>query len=225
MLVPFVRTILLYSVVAIAIRLMGKRQVGEMQPTELVITILVSAVASVPMQNLDIPLSYGIVPVFTLVLFEILISFLSLKLPTFKRLLTGKPVIVIENGQLIQKALADTRFSIDDLFEELRMNSVFSLDVVRQAQIETNGQLSIMLYDKEQPLTFKAMGVDCPNSPMLYTVITDGFISKENLSKLGLDRAWLNAELAKRHLTTEKQVYLMIADKDKNTVIVKKEAA
>ena len=225
MLVPFVRTILLYSVVAIAIRLMGKRQVGEMQPTELVITILVSAVASVPMQNLDIPLTYGIVPVFTLVLFEIFISFLALKLPKFKKLLTGKPVIVIKDGQLVQKALADTRFSIDDLFEELRLNGVFQLDSVRQAQIETNGQLSIMLYDKEQPLTFKALGIECPNSPMLFTVVTDGYVSQENLRKLGLDQAWLTDELSKRHLTTVKEVYLMIADKDKNTVIVKKEAA
>ena len=174
MFIPLIRTIILYTFVIIAVRLMGKRQIAEMQPTELVITILISAVASVPMQNPEIPLAHGIVPIFTLISAEIFISFLSLKFPRVRKVLTGKPVILIENGIIDQNALKSTRLSIDDLFEELRLNNTFNIADIRRAQLETNGQLSILLFDKKQPLTPEDIEREITPSAINYIDIADG---------------------------------------------------
>lgn len=159
MLIPFLRTVILYLAIIVAVRLMGKRQVGEMQPAELVITILVSAVASVPMQDLDIPLAHGLVPVFTLIAAEVLVSALTLKCIPLRRLLSGKPVPVIRNGCIVQSALRKLRLSVDDLLEDLRLNGVFDLRQVAFAQIETNGQLSVLLQGAETPATAGQLGV------------------------------------------------------------------
>ena len=152
MLIPFARTLILYLAIILALRLMGKRQVGEMQPSELVVTILVSAVASVPMQDIDIPLSHGLVPVLTLIAAEVLISALTLKNSRLRQLLAGKPVPVICGGKLEQSALKKLRLSTDDLLEDLRLNGIFDLRQVQFAQLETNGQLSVLLRSGDAPL-------------------------------------------------------------------------
>lgn len=223
MFIPFIRTIILYSFVIFAIRLMGKRQIGEMQPTELVVTILISAVASVPMQNLDIPLSYGVVPILTLISAEILISFLSLKIPRFKTLLTGKPVVLIENGIINQKLLSETRLSIDDLQEDLRLKDIFDLSEVKRAQLETNGQLSIMLKDSCKPLSFSSLNIKCPDKSIYFTIVTDGYINKDSLLKISSDKNWVLTEIKKHHVESLKDVFLMLSDKSLNTIVVKKE--
>ena len=184
MFIPLIRTIILYTFVIIAVRLMGKRQIAEMQPTELVITILISAVASVPMQNPEIPLTHGIVPIFTLISAEIFISFLSLKFPRFRKVLTGKPVILIENGIIDQNALKSTRLSIDDLYEELRLNNTFNIADIRRAQLETNGQLSILLFDKKQPLTPEDLELKISPSAIYYIVIANVYIDIKELKLL-----------------------------------------
>ena len=223
MFIPLIRTIILYTFVIIAVRLMGKRQIAEMQPTELVITILISAVASVPMQNPEIPLTHGIVPIFTLISAEIFISFLSLKFPRFRKVLTGKPVILIENGIIDQNALKSTRLSIDDLYEELRLNNTFNIADIRRAQLETNGQLSILLFDKKQPLTPEDLELKISPSAINYIVIADGYIDNNVLKLLKKDRKWLTDELEKRGINNTKDVFLMLCDSSSQTPIIKKE--
>lgn len=223
MFIPLIRTIILYTFVIIAVRLMGKRQIAEMQPTELVITILISAVASVPMQNPEIPLTHGIVPIFTLISAEIFISFLSLKFPRFRKVLTGKPVILIENGIIDQNALKSTRLSIDDLYEELRLNNTFNIADIRRAQLETNGQLSILLFDKKQPLTPEDLELKISPSAINYIVIADGYIDNNVLKLLKKDRKWLTDELEKRGINNTKDVFLMLCDSSSQTTIIKKE--
>ena len=223
MFIPLIRTIILYTFVIIAVRLMGKRQIAEMQPTELVITILISAVASVPMQNPEIPLTHGIVPIFTLISAEIFISFLSLKFPRFRKVLTGKPVILIENGIIDQNALKSTRLSIDDLYEELRLNNTFNIADIRRAQLETNGQLSILLFDKKQPLTPEDLELKISHSAINYIVIADGYIDNNVLKLLKKDRKWLTDELEKRGINNTKDVFLMLCDSSSQTTIIKKE--
>ena len=223
MFIPLIRTIILYTFVIIAVRLMGKRQIAEMQPTELVITILISAVASVPMQNPEIPLAHGIVPIFTLISAEIFISFLSLKFPRFRKVLTGKPVILIENGIIDQNALKSTRLSIDDLYEELRLNNTFNIADIRRAQLETNGQLSILLFDKKQPLTPEDLELKISPSAINYIVIADGYIDNNVLKLLKNDRKWLTDELEKRGINNTKDVFLMLCDSSSQTTIIKKE--
>ena len=223
MFIPLIRTIILYTFVIIAVRLMGKRQIAEMQPTELVITILISAVASVPMQNPEIPLTHGIVPIFTLISAEIFISFLSLKFPRFRKVLTGKPVILIENGIIDQNALKSTRLSIDDLYEELRLNNTFNIADIRRAQLETNGQLSILIFNKKQPLTPEDLELKISPSAINYIVIADGYIDNNVLKLLKKDRKWLTDELEKRGINNTKDVFLMLCDSSSQTTIIKKE--
>ena len=151
MLVPLIRTLILYFVIIFSMRFMGKRQVGEMQPAELVITILISAVASVPMQDIELPLVHGIIPIITLVSAEVIISTLSLKHPKLRKLISGSPITIIRDGNIDQKAMQTLRITIDDLLEDLRLKDVYDLRTVRLAQMETNGRLSVMINSADLP--------------------------------------------------------------------------
>ncbi len=223
MLVPFFRTLILYIFIIIAIRLMGKRQVGEMQPAELVITILVSAVASVPMQDIDIPLAHGIIPILTLIGAEVIISAISLKSLPFRRLLSGKPVIIIENGALNQKALKKLRLSIDDVLEDLRLKDVFDLRDVRMAQVETNGQISILLNASAQPVTAKMMSLTPGAQEPFHLVVSDGHFLPENLAAIGRSRKWLDSVMAANGARQFSDVFFLCADKNGSTIFAGKE--
>lgn len=223
MLVPFFRTMILYVAIILAVRLMGKRQVGEMQPAELVITILVSAVASVPMQDLDIPLAHGLIPVFTLIAAEVLVSALSMKWLGLRRLLSGKPVPVIRDGYIDQQALRKLRLSIDDLLEDLRLNGVFDLRQVAFGQIETNGQLSVLLQTADTPVTPRQMGLVSAQSGPFYVLISDGKADLQALGQLGRSEKWLNSILRANGASDGKNVFLFCADKQGNHIFLRKE--
>lgn len=223
MLIPLLRTLILYLAIILALRLMGKRQVGEMQPGELVVTILVSAVASVPMQDMDIPLSHGLVPVLTLIAAEVLVSALTLKSSWLRLLLTGKPVPVIREGQLDQQALRRLRLSTDDLLEDLRLGGVFDVRQVAFAQLETNGQLSILLESREAPATAGQLGIKTRRAQPLLTVISDGVIREAALKQLEKDRDWLERVLKAEGIATPERVFLFCADREGNRVLFKKE--
>ena len=223
MLVPFLRTLILYIFIIVAIRLMGKRQVGEMQPAELVITILVSAVASVPMQDIDIPLAHGVVPILTLIGAEVIISAISLHNLPFRRLLSGKPVIIIEHGRLNQKALRQLRLSIDDVLEDLRLKDVFDLRDVRLAQIETNGQISVLLEAPAQTATAKMLSLSPTPQDPFHLVVSDGRFLPENLSAIGKSRKWLDSVMAANGARQFSDVFFLCADKNGNTIFAKKE--
>lgn len=209
MLIPFFRTLILYLCIILAVRLMGKRQVGEMQPAELVITILVSAVAAVPMQDLDIPLSHGLVPVFTLIAAEVLISVLTLKCVPLRKLLAGTPVPVIRDGVIDQQALGKLRLSLDDLLEDLRLAGVFDLRQVTFAQMETNGKLSVLKTD----------GGYGP----FYTVVSDGILDKQSLVRAGRSQEWLTSVLRAGGAGRPEEVFLFCVDGHGNMILLKKE--
>lgn len=151
----FLRTIILYLMVVIGLRLMGKRQVGEMQPSELVVAIMISDLASIPMQDVGITLLSGVIPIFTLIIVEIALSQISLKNRKFRKLLTGKPSVIIHNGKILRDEMIKLRFNHDDLKEQLRIQGYVGVKDINFAILETNGQLSIIPKAKNQQATVK----------------------------------------------------------------------
>ena len=160
MLILVVRTLILYIIVIIAMRIMGKRQLGELQPSELVVAIMISDLASVPMQAIDIPLISGILPVMTLIIAEVMMSYLSLKSKRMRKLLSGEASIIIYDGQIDERELARLRFNINDLLEELRLNSCHDVSDVQVAVIETSGKLSIIPKDSARTATTEDLALD-----------------------------------------------------------------
>lgn len=223
MLVPFFRTILLYIFIIAAFRLMGKRQVAEMQATEFVITILISAVASVPMQDLNIPLLHGLVPILTLIAAEIFLSVLSMRSQKLRRLLSGRPVQIIRNGVPDQQALRKVRMTLDDVFETLRLKDVFDLRSIQFAQVETNGQVSLLLFPGAQAVTLDTLGKAPKSSPPMELIVSDGVLCQENLQAIGRDEAWLDSILKANLLSSLKQVFLLCADRSGNILLFRKE--
>ncbi len=226
MLVSFFRTFILYIVIIFGVRLMGKRQLGELQPSELVITIIISNIATLPIEEISTPLFVGLLPILSLVTFEVIISAINLKSRTMRRLFYGRPAIVIQDGVIDQKKLRDLRFSVDDLMAQLRSNQVYSVEEVDFAMVETTGKLSIYQKYQSRPLTPSVMSMpDQPskNSPP-YVLISDGVIYHEFLADCGRDEKWLKEVLASRRVTAQ-DVYVMTADKTGAYCLVKKEGA
>ena len=155
MTVTLIRTAIMYIFVTIGIRLMGKRQIGDMQPNELVVTLLISEIAAIPLQDTTQPLLNGIVAIFALVIIEILISIICLKSIRFRRLMNGKSIVIIKNGRVDERAMRKVRMTVIDLIELLRDREVFDLNTVDFAVLEVNGSLSVMLKPEHQPLTPK----------------------------------------------------------------------
>lgn len=221
MTVTLVRTAIMYVFVTIGIRLMGKRQIGDMQPNELVVTLLISEIAAIPLQDTTQPLLNGIVAIFTLVIIEIIISFFCLKFIRFRRLMNGKSIVIIKNGQVDEKAMRKVRMTVIDLIELLRDKDVFDISTVYYAVLEVNGSLSIMLKPEEQPLTPKVAEMEPQKSAMHLPVITDGKIIDESLAALKTSKQDIIKRLKKKNCTPD-EVFLMTLDRDGNETIVKK---
>lgn len=155
MAISFLRTIILYLVVIMVVRLMGKRQVGELEPTELVVTIMISELASIPMQETGIPISAGLIPILTIFILEVMFSFVEMKNKKIRRFISGKPSVLVHEGKLILEEMKRIRFNRDDLMEELRLSGCANIGDVQYAILETNGQLSVILKKDNQPITQK----------------------------------------------------------------------
>jgi len=149
----FLRTLFLYIIVVTGMRIMGKRQIGEMQPSELVVAIMISDLATIPMQDVAIPLFSGVIPILTLIVMEILLSWISLKNKKFRRLMTGKPNVIIHNGKILKEEMKNLRFNTDDLNEQLRIQGYTGISDINFAILETNGQLSVIPKPKNKPAT------------------------------------------------------------------------
>lgn len=223
MLVPFFRTAILYVFIIAAFRLMGKRQVAEMQATEFVITILISAVASVPMQDLNIPLLHGIVPILTLISAEIFLSVLSMHSMKVRKVLSGTPVKIIQNGVIDQQALRRVRMTLDDVFESLRLKDVFDIRKVQFAQVETNGQISFLLTPEAEPATPEALSVVPPAREAMEIIISDGALYPQNLAVTGHNEKWLEKTLRHNNAQQVKDVFLLCADRSGNIIFYRKE--
>lgn len=224
MLISFIRAIIIYLLLIAALRFTGKRQIGELQPTELVITLLISEIASIPLEDTDNPLFAAFIPVIILVCLEVIISGISLKSAKFRRLFSGKPMIVINEGKIDQKALKSTRISVSDLLDTLRLKGYFDVSEVKFAVVETNGQVSVMPKESAAPLTPAHMELKVKPKLIPYTVISDGEIISEHFNEIGTDEAAIAAQLKKSKLRMQ-DVMLMTCDKAGNFYTVKKDKA
>ncbi len=222
MIISLIRAIILYTLIIFAIRLMGKRQIGELQPGELAITILISNIAVLPIENIDVPLILGAVPILTLVCFELLLSILSMKSSKLRTILSGKPIFVIENGKINQKAINSLRFTIDDLTEGLRSCEVFDISQVAYAIVETNGTMSVVKKFQSQNVTPKMLKLENQQTIIPMVIISDGKVVEDNLKEIGLTRKWLFDKLKKENLSAD-NIFIMTADNNEKTFIALKE--
>ena len=222
MILSYIRTIILYLVLIFCIRLMGKRQIGQMEPSEFVVTMLVANLASIPMQDGGIPLFSGVVPIVTVLGVELVLSALSMKSTRLRRIFCGKPVILVENGNILQKNLRKTRITLDELTGHLREKDVLDLQSVQYAILETNGNLSVFPYPKEKPASAKEAGVQVKKQYLPVTIISDGEMMVKNLSKAGKDKVWVHKVLQERQATVE-QTWLLTVDGSDRIVFYRKE--
>ena len=211
MILSYIRTIILYLVLIAGMRILGKRQIGQLEPSEFVLAMLIADLASIPMQDSGIPLLSGLVPIVTILSLELTLSGLTMASVKFRRLLCGKPVILIENGRLVQENLRRTRISLDELTAKLRLKDVLDLTAVQYAILETDGSLSVFPFPKNMPAPAKEAGIQVKKQYLPVTIIEDGFLSRENLGKSGKDEAWLQSVLA-RNRSTLSDTFLLTVD-------------
>ena len=222
MILSYLRTAILYLVLIAVVRLMGKRQVGQMEPSEFVVTMLVANLASIPMENDGIPLYTGVVPILTVLGLELVLSVLSVSSVKFRRMLCGKPVILIENGKILQENLRKTRITVDELTGHLRLKEVLELKTVQYAILETNGELSVFLYPPHRPATAGEAGIPVPTQALPVTIIEDGKLLKQNLSLAGKTTAWVRKTL-KANKATIQGTYLLTVDGEEKEQFIRRE--
>ena len=222
MILSYIRTGVLYLLLLTVIRMMGKRQIGQMEPSEFVVTMLTANLAAIPMEDVGIPLYAGVVPMLTVLGMELLLSGLSMGSIRFRRLLCGKPVILIENGQVLQANLRRTRVTIDELMGHLREKDVLDLTTVQYAILETNGNLSVFPYPANQPAIAKDAAIVPKPQYLPMTLVEDGVILHENLKKSGRDQAWLRRVLGE-HRSSLAGTWLLTVDQGGRVVWLGKE--
>lgn len=200
---------------------MGKRQIGDMQPNELVITLLISEIAAIPLQDMNQPLLVGICAIFTLIVLEIAVSALALKSFFVRKLMSGRSVILIKNGVIDQQSMRDVRMSVLDLIELLRAQEVFDINDVAFAVLEVSGELSVLLKKQAQPVTVSDADINADDNAMPMLVISDGKIVNESLEALQINKNDFNSRLQKMKLKV-KDVFLMTLDRDGNKNVIMK---
>ncbi|MCD8332305.1 MAG: DUF421 domain-containing protein [Oscillospiraceae bacterium] len=223
MVIAVVRTVILYLLIIFGIRLLGKHQVGELEPAEFVLALIIADIASVPMQDYGIPLLMGVIPIITLLCLSMILSMLSMKNLRLRALLTGVPSILVRNGKLDQREMRRTRMTVDEILEQLRLQGYTDLADVQYAILETNGQLSVLPYARRKPPAAEEMDVPVSDRGLPIVLINDGRLLSHNLKKSGLNETWLNKRLAEHKLHSVKQVYLMTVDEQNQTCLIPKE--
>ncbi|MCM1149286.1 MAG: DUF421 domain-containing protein [Butyricicoccus sp.] len=211
MAIVFFRTLIIFSTLLLLMRLLGKRQMGELEPSELVVSVLIADLASMPLQDIGIPLLNGLVPIVILFSCELVIAGLTMHSVKLRAVICGKPCMLIKNGKIIQKNMRICRFTVDELTEELRNRDVSDISTVKYAILETNGTLNTVLYSAQMPPTAEQLGVNTPELGYPYVIIEEGRVLSENLRLSGHDRRWLEHELSSRGLSGPEFVYVMIA--------------
>lgn len=225
MLIIVLRTLILYGTVIVSLRVMGKRQLGELQPSELVVAIMISDLASVPMQDIDIPLLWGILPVLTLIVAEVVLSFISLKSERARRFLTGSPSIVIYDGKIIEKELLRLRFNVNDLLSELRLNGCHDISDVEAAIVETSGKLSVIQKSDARGVTVEDLSrTKIKKDGLPCIIISDGTLNPAELNRSGHSQTWLRDELEKRGIKQIREVFLFSLNAEEEIFIQLKES-
>lgn len=212
MLVIFARTLILFSIVVITMRIMGKRQIGELQPFELAVAILISELAAVPMQDTGIPLVNGIIPILTLLITQMSLSFISLKSTRARGIICGRPSILISNGKIQEKELRKEMYTLNDLLEQLRINNIPNIADVEFAILETNGQLSVIPKSQKRPVIAEDLNIPTNYEGLPIDLIVDGAINEENLIKFNLSHEWLKEQFNKLGVDNLKEVLFASLD-------------
>ena len=223
MITALLRTVILYFLIMTGLRLMGKRQIGELEPSELVLTMMISDLATVPMQDFGIPLLAGVIPILTLLSLSMLLSQLSLLSLRFRELMCGTPSILIRNGKLQQDAMRKNRYTLDELLEQLRGQGYVSVDEVRWAVLENSGQLSILPWARQRPPTAEELGLTPEEDELPFILINDGRIVRLNLARSGRNEAWLQKEL-RRTGHSAGEIFLLTVDGSGKVLCIPKEA-
>lgn len=222
MAIVLIRAVLLYIVIALCLRLMGKRQLGELQPSELVVTILISNIAAIPVEDSSVPMIMGVVPIVTLVCLDVIVSGIMLKSTKMRKLIIGSPRIIISEGKILQNEMKRLRYTVDDLMESMRNEQIFDVSQIHYAIVETTGKINFLLKKDCQPAEKQDVnaGGSTENPPSV--IIRDGIRDNEQMRLLGLGEKWLTKTLREKNLS-EKNVFLMTADKNGKFEIIEKE--
>jgi uncharacterized membrane protein YcaP (DUF421 family) len=212
--IAIIRTLILYLAIIVSMRVMGKRQLGELEPAEFVVAVLISDLAAHPLQDIGTPLIYGLIPVLTLLCCEVLISFAALKSARLRTVISGKASVIIENGKLSYAQMRKNRYTVSELVEQLRKKDIADISLVKYAILETDGTLSTMLYTADSPVTARALGLTPAESECPVVVISDGRVVDASLKKLGFERKWLDRQLKSHGYKSAADVLLLSADKN-----------
>lgn len=225
MLLVIIRTLILYATTVLLLRVMGKRQIGQLQPYELVVIIMISELAAIPMQNTGIPLLSGLIPIFILVAAQVTLSYISLKSERARGVICGTPSIVIENSRIVEDELRRLRLNLNDLLEQLRLKDVSDISDVEYAILETSGQLSVILKSEKRPVQPQDLKISPEYEGLPITLIIDGQVIKNNLKKVDLDMIWLQNELGKYGIRNIKDVLFASLDAHKKLYYQRKSSA
>ena len=222
MILSYMRTIILYLVLVFCVRLMGKRQIGQMEPSEFVVTMMVANLAAIPMENEGIPLYSGLIPMLTILGTELVLSGATLRSIRLRKLLCGKPVILIENGRILQENLRSTRVTLDELTGHLREKDVLDLRSVQYAILETNGNLSVFPFPSELPASAKEAGIYPKDRFLPVTLISDGQLLHQSLQYAAKDEAWVHKVLG-QYRASIAGTWLLTVDKADHVLWLGKE--
>lgn len=222
MAIVLIRAVLLYIVIALCLRLMGKRQLGELQPSELVVTILISNIAAIPVEDSSVPMIMGVVPIVTLVCLDVIVSGIMLKSSKMRKLIIGSPRIIISEGKILQNEMKRLRYTVDDLMESMRNEQIFDVSQIHYAIVETTGKINFLLKKDYQPAEKQDVGAGGSTENPPSVIIRDGIRDNEQMRLLGLGEMWLTKTLREKNLS-EKGVFLMTANKNGKFSIIEKE--
>lgn len=224
MAIVLIRAVILYIVIAFSLRLTGKRQLGELQPSELVVTILISNIAAIPVEDSSVPMIMGIVPILALVCLDVIMSALMLKFTKFRKLVIGSPRVIISNGEILQKEMKRLRYTIDDLSEAMRSQQIFDITEVNYAIVETTGKINFMLKKDFQNAQRKDVSCGGSSEDPPSVIIRDGAIDSDKIKNLNLTEQWLDKVLIENH-TKKHNIFIMLADSGGKYTIIKKESS
>ncbi|MGR6836946.1 YetF domain-containing protein [Syntrophomonas erecta] len=212
MLLVIIRTLILYMATVLLLRVMGKRQIGQLQPYELVVIIMISELAAIPMQNTGIPLLYGIIPIFVLVAAQVALSYISLKSQKARGFICGKPSILIAKSKVMDEELKRLRYNMNDLLEQLRQKDIPDITDVEYAILETSGQLSVILKSHKRPVQPEDLKITTEYEGLPITLVLDGRIIEENLERVNIDVNWLENQMEKHQIKSVQDVLFAIID-------------
>ena len=212
MFILVIRTFFLYFTIIFIMRMMGKKQIGQLEPFELVIALMISDLATYPMEDIRIPLLHALIPIITLLFLQVATSYIEIKSERARRILTGNPSILIKNGKIDIAELRYQRFNINDLLEELRLKGYFNLSDIQYAILETSGELSILPRTGQSNATKDDLNITITQESLPVALIMDGSVNFQNLKLIAKDETWLNNILKKNKIFDAKELFIGMLD-------------